>query len=456
MKVKYLFIMIFILCSGIIVLVSSSYNPKIKSSSCQITGKIQSILETIVPIECPNGKMFDSKSVGYSNLNGDIVLLNEKWINATQFYDNQFAIVTNVDQLNAIINKKGNYILDFYYHGILYLGNNYYLLYEEEKTFMGHYIAGKFIIKEVPYEYVYDFSEGLAAVILNNYIGYINEALEVVVPFEYDRNPLIQHQFYQGKAIAIKNGYYGIINNKNEIIIPFEYDYIQPNNENETYLKFQKNGKWGLMNKQYEIILDPLFLSLGNDGEDRIAMSLNEVDFAFLNLKTNELITEFVFKKAVNHIFTDKYNYFENNYAIVTKDGIHFNLINQAGEEIFSNEYLGIKIINESYVVLKDAENSFTLYNLVNDTHVELTGIDILVYPNFNFLAICSVSYDDGAMVYKLYDLEGNELIEGLKVYDYMTIQKINRKTYLYFNGELNHQLFSSYFDSNMDLVWKP
>lgn len=462
MKIKFLFIILLFLCTGLIILFSSSYNPKISPSFCKISGKLNTTLDDLLPISCPNGKIFDSKSIGYSNLAGEIVLLDENWVNASLFHDNHFAIVTNKEQLDAIINKKGNYILDYEYSDITYLGKNRYFLEkvidEKQTYYYGRYVEGQMMIKEVTYEYMYDYSEGLAAAILkdDNKIGYVNENGDIVISFIYDRNPLLTHHFYNGLAVVIKDGLYGVINKDNEVIVPFEYDYIQPGNVNETYLKFSQEGKWGLMNNQYEIIIEPSFLSIGNDSENIISVSLNQINYAFLNIKTNRMITDFIYKKANNHSFIDQYNYFQNQYAIVTKDSRHFNLLNQDGKELFIDEYLGIKMVNESHLLLKNDETTFDLYNLKTEEAIELIGVDILVYPNFDILAICNEYYEDGAMVYQLYDLEGNEIIPGLKIYDYMKIHTINGKLYLYFNGEFNRKPFSSYFDKEMNLIWEP
>ncbi|QVK16980.1 WG repeat-containing protein [Mycoplasmatota bacterium] len=462
MKIKMFLITLIIICIGLIFFFSSSYNPQIKPSSCKINGKLNSTFDILLPISCPNGQIFDSNSIGYSNFKGEIVLLDENWVNASLFHDNYFAIVTNKDHLDAIINKKGNYILDYEYSDISYLGEDRYFLKkivnEKHTYFFGRYVDGQIMIKEVEYEYMYDYAEGLAAVILkgNNKIGYVDKNGELVIPFIYDRNPLLTHQFFNGKVVVIKDGLYGVINRENEVVVPFAYDYIQPSTQKEIYLKFSQEAKWGLMNNRYEIMINPAFLSMGNDSENIISVSLNQINYAFLNIDTNQLITDFIYKKASNHNFIDQYNYFQNQHAVVTKDSQHFNLLNQDGLELFTEEYLGIKMINKRYVLLKSDDELFYLYNLQTKESIEFNALDILVYPHFEVLAICNEFYEDGAMVYQLYDLGGNEIIPGLKIYDYMKIHIINDTPYLYFNGELYNKSFSSYFDKEMNLIWKP
>jgi len=185
-------------------------------------------------------------------------------------------------------------------------------------------------------------------------------------------------------------------------------------------------------------------------------VSLNQVYYAFLNINNNKLITDFIYKKASNYQYIDQYNYFQYQYAVVTKDSMHFNLLNKDGVEQFNEPYLGIKMIDASFLLLRQTETLFYLYHLETKNMIEFTGEDILVYPDFNVLAICDQYYEDGATVYQLYDLAGNEWIPGLKIYDYMLIQNINGERYLYFNGELNRKAFSSYFNKEMNLIWEP
>ncbi len=460
MKVKYLLMILVTLAFGFIILYSWSYDPQIVSHSCQVTGTLTSPLDELLPITCPNGKIFDGKSIGYSNIEGDIVLIDEDWVNVSIFYDNHFAIVTNQNQLDGIINKRGQFILEYEYHQISYLGENRYFLKknidDETHYFLGQYEEGNINIKEVFYEYMYDYHEGLAAVINHNKIGYVDKEGDVIIPFIYDRNPLLEHRFYDGLAVVIKNDYYGVINKHNEVIISFLYDYIEPGNEDEIFLKFCKDGKWGVMNTQYKEVLPPTYQSIGNDSENIISVSLDDIHYAFLNLESNQFMTDFIYKTASHQRFTDQYNYYDNHYAVVTKDSIHFNLLDLEGKEILSSHYLGIKVVNDSLVLLKYDEESFYLYNIQTKEMVELSGIDILIYPGFEVLAICNEYYEDGAMIYELYDFKGEEIIPGLKVYDYMIIQKINNVPYLHFNGELERKVFSSYFDSNMHLIWQP
>lgn len=456
MKIKFIFILSLSLLIILIISLYIALSPKKKDNHCQVNGQLNSTLDVILPFSC------NLKANGYVNLKGEIILIEETWSHTSVFADNNFAIVTNYDNKDAIINKKGKYILDYEYEEISYLGNNFYFLKKEsefeDKYYLGKYKLGSIDIQEVPFEYIYDFSDEFAAVIIktSKKIGYIDESGQIVIPAIYDKNPLIKHQFINKLAVVIKDGRYGVIDQNNEVVVPFKYDYIQADDLNDKYLKFSLNGKWGVMDNSYNEIIPPIYKSIGNDSYDIVSVSYDNEFYAFLNLKTKMLITDFIYKIVITDQFIEKYNYFQNNYAVVSRDSVNLNLLDLEGTEFFKENYKGIKIINSEYILLKVEENLFCLYNLYTKTILEFSGYDILIYPKFNVLAVLKEKYVDGASVYQLFDFLGNEIIDDLKVYDDMIIKNIEGKEYLYFNGELDNHLFSSYFDEFMNTIWVP
>lgn len=68
-----------------------------------------------------------------------------------------------------------------------------------------------------------EFHEGLAAVILNGKLGFINTSGKLVIPCEYE---VIASFFKNGLSRVYKDGKIGIIDRNNNVVIPFEYDSI--------------------------------------------------------------------------------------------------------------------------------------------------------------------------------------------------------------------------------------
>ncbi len=147
--------------------------------------------------------------------------------------------------------------------------------------------------------------------------------------------------FNNGFAWAAKQGddgtyKYGVINESRDVIIPFEYDSVMIDNSGFVYVQ---KGAYGAKNVKYGV--------LDLNGNTIIPVIHSGCDHFFGGLcaakkdgywgaydMTGELAIDFVYDKA----FT-----FENNFAIVYKDGLP-GVINTHGDEIISSgEYDKIK-----------------------------------------------------------------------------------------------------------------
>ena len=73
--------------------------------------------------------------------------------------------------------------------------------------------------------------------------------------------------FSEGLAAVVKDGKVGFVNDKNEVVIPFEFDYpVQECASTPSYLfhsgycaMSDKSGKWGIINKEGKWILHPSY-----------------------------------------------------------------------------------------------------------------------------------------------------------------------------------------------------
>ena len=94
------------------------------------------------------------------------------------------------------------------------------------------------------YSWVSNFSEGAAAVMLNNKVGFINKNKRTVIPFIYDE----AEPFLSGLAMVGKNDKYGIINRAGETVVPLIYDEI---GETSTqFISIELNGKYGFIDQK--------------------------------------------------------------------------------------------------------------------------------------------------------------------------------------------------------------
>ena len=86
--------------------------------------------------------------------------------------------------------------------------------------------SGKMILQtEYPFNLSFgNFSEGLAAIKQNDMFGYIDETASVKISFELDYDAV--GQFQNSFAFVQKNGKYGIISKEGNLIVPVEYDMV--------------------------------------------------------------------------------------------------------------------------------------------------------------------------------------------------------------------------------------
>ena len=96
----------------------------------------------------------------------------------------------------------------------------------------------------ITYDYVGDFSEGLAHVQLNGKYGFVNKSGEVVIPIKYD----YARDFSEGLAAVQLNGKWGFINKSGKIIIPSIYD--DAGGFSDGYALVERGDKWLMIDKQ--------------------------------------------------------------------------------------------------------------------------------------------------------------------------------------------------------------
>lgn len=123
--------------------------------------------------------------------------------------------------------------------------------------------TGRLVIEAVYDDTQYNFNtNGIRAVKQNGKWGFIDSTGVVVQPFEFDRiDSRSRGSFYY----VYKEGKMGVITYNGEQKLAPVYDVIddlrQPRykNEQQGWLKVRQNGKWGVVNKELELLVVPLY-----------------------------------------------------------------------------------------------------------------------------------------------------------------------------------------------------
>ena len=165
-----------------------------------------------------------------------------------------------------------------------------------------------------------EFSEGLAAVKINEKWGYIGVDGKVVI------QPLFEDasNFEEGLAIVRTDGKYGVINRKGEFITKERFENISSHIKNgyiRVSVKHNYEYKWGVIDKSGKYALAPKFdYVFGNCNEGMAQISEKEL-FGYADLETGNII---------NPVFNYAFE-FTNGLAIVrvTESQIEDGILNR-------------------------------------------------------------------------------------------------------------------------------
>lgn len=102
----------------------------------------------------------------------------------------------------------------------------------------------------------------------NQIVSFINEKC-VVIPKQYD----FACNFNFGYAPVSKNGKYGIIDSTFKEIIPCNYEFIDP--LSPTRFKFKEGKKWGIIDENENIIINPEYLSISHQSDEYFKVELS-------------------------------------------------------------------------------------------------------------------------------------------------------------------------------------
>lgn len=143
------------------------------------------------------------------------------------------------------------------------------------------------------YDHSWIFSEDLAAVIINDTLGFINKNGEFAIPrmFPYNYEDIKKHHiadivdfvFHDGYCPMVASpGKHGLINKEGQWVIEPVYSYI--NHPADGYRIVCKDKKYGLMNTQLEIVL-PIEHDWISQDKDKHTIRIDNKEYTYDKLK---------------------------------------------------------------------------------------------------------------------------------------------------------------------------
>lgn len=264
-------------------------------------------------------------------------VIPERFTEAFSFSDGKAKVEEK--GLQAYIDKKGKYIVHPAFEEIDFFTDSL-LIYGDGSTY-GLMKPSCQIVVPNKYEKIGQVSEGLAIVVYDGSLGYINERGEEVIAPQFDLIPnyLNRSQFKEGSAVVAKNNNYGVINTKGKEIIPLKNEGIG-NWAELTAVK--RKGKWGFINRANQLVI-PATFDHAESFVDNVAL-------------VQEMSLYGVIDKTGQKIIETGYNNIElamNNYLIVN-NGALYGVVSSKGEVVVPMIYRSIRIFDKNLLILTD------------------------------------------------------------------------------------------------------
>ena len=174
------------------------------------------------------------------------------------------------------------------------------------------------------------FQEGYAAVIKNGKWGIVNKDWKLVLPCIYDELGNVTDaavKFYN-KA----NGKYGIFDIRaNKILVEAKYIHATGFSEGYAAVLDDKAGRWGIINRKGEMIVQPKFWSLSFYPQNPYLMLFNEglANVAIDDAKWGYIDTNLKNVVPFEYIFAEP---FKGGMARVNKNGKNWFYIDKTGK----------------------------------------------------------------------------------------------------------------------------
>ncbi len=218
-------------------------------------------------------------------------------------------------------------------------------------------MASMSIYAQVIYKYdkVYNFSEGLAVVSLNDKYGFINLSGEVVVPLEYDYVVDCSDGLaavFQKESQARENGYnyysVGFVDKTGKLVIPLKYSTVSlPFGESFVFKDGFAAVSWGTtgLTKGY----------IDKKGKEVYTYKSAESFFEGLAVVGNDDDKNGVINKKGKLVVPFRYDYigyFEDGFADVESGG-KTGLINSEGKEIIPTQYDFAYALSKDLIVVE-------------------------------------------------------------------------------------------------------
>ncbi len=272
----------------------------------------------------------------------------------------------------------------------------------------------------------------------NDSFGVINKKGDIIINPEYDEIIIPNPE----KAIFVCNkGETTEVLNENKEQILTQYNNLEPIRfknistdlmYEKTVLKYQEDGKYGLIDFQGKKITKPIYDEIDSlqykEGE---LLVKQDGKLGVINIKGNEIVKIEYDEILIDDYYTENDNYSYAGYivGIKTEEGYRYGYLNRKGKEILKTEYNKISRVTSK---VDDKENAYLIY-AKNGQYGVNKNQEKIIESEYQ-----SISYDENNDVfvleksakYGIANIEGKQIIPV--EYDKIDINGI----YLYAQNE--------------------
>ena len=202
---------------------------------------------------------------------------------------------------------------------------------------------GEMIIKPI-YNRAEGFSEGLAAVCDDVGYGFIDTKGNVVIPHQF-RNA--SSPFKGGIApIITLNGKHGYVNREGKVFAQ-GVSKISFHPDSEGLLKYDKDNKFGFIDTNGNIVIEPQFEDISEFSEGLAAVKLNN-NWGYIN-KSGKIVINCRFENAMD---------FKEGLAPVKAFG-RWGFIDKTGKTVIKVQYYGAKCFSEGLAAVSQEKRGY-------------------------------------------------------------------------------------------------
>lgn len=245
-----------------------------------------------------------------------------KTLDYDRIYQKDTLYMVSKNNLYGCLNVKGEEIIkpqvstSFSFND----GLSYFGPFESTVVFMNTRLKPGLIVKGTKAD---RFSEGLAPLVLDGKVGFINTKGELAIPNEFDLKNVNGYTFLpsfsQNYSCVQKNGKYGFINKQGEVVIPFQYDYASYFTE-KGFATVEVNKKKGAIDRKGNYIIEPIYEDLGDFTTDDVVRAELNGKYGYVD-KAGKVIIPFEYDLVYGYNQGSPFGKKNGKWALLNREG---------------------------------------------------------------------------------------------------------------------------------------